>query len=96
VQTAQSGDGRLLVTVSASGANNWLTALRFTGTTNAYVDLPGQSGQSGSFTITLLSGSTSTQFWLRRTSASAATARVTIVDRCGDWPTFVGGGPSAW
>jgi hypothetical protein len=96
VRTARSGDGRLLVTVGASGTNNWLTALRFTQTTNAFVDLPGQSGQSGSFTISLPSGTTSTQFWLRHTSASAATAQVTVVDRCGDWRTFVGGGAGAF
>jgi hypothetical protein len=96
VRTAPSGDGRLLVTVGASGANNWLTALRFTQTTNAFVDLPGQSGQSGSFTISLPSGTTSTQFWLRHTSASTATAQVTVVDRCGEWRTFVGGGAGAF
>jgi hypothetical protein len=96
LQTARSGDGRLLVTISASGANNWLTALRFTQTTGVLVDLPGQSGQSGSFSVGLPSGQTSTQFWLRRTSTGVATAQLIVVDRCGDWRTFVGGGSGAF
>jgi hypothetical protein len=96
VQTGRSGDGRLLVTVAASGANTWLTALRFTQTPNALVDLPGQSGRTGSFTVGLPDGTTSTQFWVRRASAGAATVRLVVVDRCGEWPTFVGGGPGAF
>jgi hypothetical protein len=60
------------------------------------VDLPGQSGQSGSFSVGLPSGQTSTQFWLRRTSTGVATAQLIVVDRCGDWRTFVGGGSGAF
>jgi hypothetical protein len=96
VQTGRSGDGRLLVTVSASGANNWLTVLRFTRTANALVDLPGQTGRSGSFAISLPSGTAVTQFWVRRAAPGAATVQVTVADRCGDWPTFVGGGAGAF
>jgi hypothetical protein len=96
VQTGRSGDGRLLVTVTASGANNWLTGLRFTRTANAFVDLPGQGGQAGGFNVSLPSDTISTQFWVRRASAGAATVQVTVVDRCGDWPTFVGGGPGSF
>jgi hypothetical protein len=96
VQTGRSGDGRLLVTVGASGANNWLTALRFSQTSNALVDLPGQSGRAGGFTIELPSGTIGTQFWIRRAAAGASTVQVTVVDRCGDWRTLVGGGPSAF
>ncbi|MFN8637254.1 MAG: hypothetical protein U0893_25675 [Chloroflexota bacterium] len=96
VRTARFGDGRLVVTVAASGANNWLTALAFSQTANALVDLPDQSGRTGTFTVSLPAGSGSTQFWVRRASAGAATVRLTVVDRCGSWPTFVGGGPAAW
>jgi hypothetical protein len=96
VQTGRSGDGRLLVTITASGANNWLTGLRFTRTANALVDLPGQGSQAGSFSVTLPSGVASTQFLVRRAAAGAATVQVAVVDRCGDWPTFVGGGPGSF
>jgi hypothetical protein len=61
------------------------------------VDLPGQSGQSGSFVVNLTGGPTATQFWVRRAQvAGTGTVQLTVVDRCGDWPTFVGGGPAAW
>jgi hypothetical protein len=32
----------------------------------------------------------------RVTSGAASTAELTVTDGCGDWPTFVGGGPSAF
>jgi hypothetical protein len=96
VQTGRTGDGRLVVTVAASGANNWLTELRFEQARNALVDLPGQSGRTGSFVVPLPSGSTGAQFWVRRVAAGPATVQLTVVDRCGDWRTFVGGGPGAF
>jgi hypothetical protein len=96
VQTARGGDGRLLVQVAASGTNNWLTVLRFSQTSNALVDLPGQSGRTGSFDMSLPSGSVTANFSVRPDSAGAATVQLTVVDRCGDWPTFVGGGPAAF
>jgi hypothetical protein len=30
------------------------------------------------------------------TNGTAATAELTVTDGCGDWPTFVGGGPGAF
>jgi hypothetical protein len=96
VQTDRSGDGRLMVQATTSGTNNWLTALRFSQTTNALVDLPGQSGRTGSFEVGVPSGSLAAHFWVRRDSAGAATVQVTVVDRCGEWRTLVGGGPGAF
>jgi hypothetical protein len=96
VRTQRSGDGRLLVTISASGANNWLTGLDFSQTTNALVELPNQAGRSGPFAVALPAGSLSTQFLVRRVAVGAATVRLTVMDRCGAWPTFVGGGAGAW
>jgi hypothetical protein len=40
--------------------------------------------QSKTFTIT------------RAPGAQTGTVRLTVKDACGDWPTFVGGGPNAW
>jgi hypothetical protein len=96
VAVQKAGDGRLLATVSASGANNTLSSLRFTSTPGAQVDFASQNGRSGAFEVPLAAGTVSTQFWVRRVSSGAATAHLVIVDRCGDWPTFVGGGASAW
>jgi hypothetical protein len=32
----------------------------------------------------------------RVTAGQAATVHFTVRDTCGDWPTFVGGGPAAF
>jgi hypothetical protein len=96
VQSAPAGPGRLLVTVSGGGANNWLTALRFTRTANAFVDVAGQSGRTGTFTVPLVAGTASTQFAVRRVGPGPVTVQLTVSDRCGEWPTLVGGGTSAF
>jgi hypothetical protein len=90
------GGGRLQVTVSASGQGNQVQTLRFTRTTNTVVDINGQSGRTGAFTVDLPAGTTSTTFAVRRSGAGAGTVSLTVVDRCGDWPTFVGGGAGAF
>jgi hypothetical protein len=97
VQTEATGDGRLRATLSVSGANNPLSTLRFTGMANAEVDVAGQTGRSGVFAVDLPAGTTRTDVLVRRLVAGqAATVQLVIVDRCGEWPTFVGGGPSAF
>lgn len=92
VQTSPTGDGRLLATVTASGAHNWLTALRFTQTSGASVEINGQAGRTGAFSVGLLAGAVSAQFWVRRVGSGAATVQVAVGDRCGEWQTLVGGG----
>lgn len=94
-QASPTGDGRLLVTVATSGTNNWLTAIRVNQTTGVTIDIAGQTGRTGPFTISLPGGSVSTQFWLRRQGTAFATVQLTAVDRCGDWQTVVGGGLGA-
>ena len=49
---------------------------------------------AGNFTTSIPAGSTSTAFRVRRAQAGAMTVPVTVVDGCGDWPTFVGQGSS--
>ena len=44
--------------------------------------------------VSLPGNTTSTSFYVLRATAGAATAMLTVVDRCGSWSTFVGGGPS--
>lgn len=95
VQTSPTGDGRLVVTVTASGNNNWLTGLRFTQTTGASVEVAGQAPRTGAFNVSLPAGAVSTQFWVRRVGGAAATVQLAVVDRCGEWQTFVGGGSGA-
>ncbi|MGE3272564.1 MAG: hypothetical protein AB7P40_27730 [Chloroflexota bacterium] len=88
--------GSLRVDLSANGTHNRLLALQFTQTTNALVDANGQNGLTGAFTVNLSGSSNQASFNVRRASAGAATAMLTVVDRCGSWSTFVGGGPTAW
>jgi hypothetical protein len=66
--------------------------LQFTQTANALVDVSGQIGRTGAFSVSLPANSTSTTFYVRRAAAGASTAMLTVVDRCGSWPTFVGAG----
>jgi len=99
--TAPGAPGSLQVTVTATGANNLLLALRFGDprpSSNELIDVGGQTGRSGAFTVTLPPpGVGQTQFTIRRaTPGQATTVSFTVVDRCGDWPTLAGGGPSAF
>jgi hypothetical protein len=51
----------------------------------------------GSFTLPLPDRPASTTFWVRRATDGRATSLpLVVVDDCGTWPTFVGGGPTAF
>jgi hypothetical protein len=101
IASRATGDGRLQVTVTAgtdgpNGANR-LTELRFGAGTNALIDVAGQSGRSGAFVAPLTDRPTSVTFFVRRaTPGQGTTVPLTVVDSCGEWPSFVGGGASAF
>jgi hypothetical protein len=95
VATASAG-GRLQVNITATGQNNALLALEITQTTNAVMDVGGQTGRTGAFVVNLPGTSPSTSFVVRRAQAGAATVSMAVVDRCGRWKTFVGGGANAF
>jgi hypothetical protein len=87
------GAGRLRVTVSA----NAVREIRFGPTSNALIDMAGHpSGRSGTYSATLPGGTQQATFHVRRSSAGATTVPMTVVDACGEWKTFVGGGASAF
>lgn len=94
VDTTASGNS-LRVDLAATGQNNRLMTLQFSQTANALVDVGGQTGRTGAFSVSLPSNTTSTSFYVRRATAGATTAQLTVVDRCGAWSTFVGGGPAS-
>jgi len=101
VASKATGDGRLQVTITAGTAGpngaNRLAELRFGAGANALVDVAGQTGKSGAFSVPLTDHPASLTFFVRRaTPGQATTVPLTIVDSCGDWPTLVGGGPSAF
>lgn len=100
VQVAPSGTpGRLRVTLTPRDAgcspNNQLTSLHFTSTTNAAVDAGTVTGGTGDFTVSVQSPGPFT-FFVNRVAPGASTATLIVTDGCGPWPTFVGGGPSAF
>lgn len=97
VTTARAAFGELAVSIDGTGLENSLRTLRFTRTANAEVDLAGQPGRAGAFSVDLPPGTTHADIVIRRQQAGqAAMVRFVVVDRCGEWPSFVGGGPGAF
>jgi len=96
------GGGALRVTVTAnrntSVATNSLRQIQFAAAQNGSVDVGGGNVHNGgNFTLTLPNGTQQAVFVVRRlTPGQATTAPFTVVDDCGNWPTFVGGGPGAF
>lgn len=97
VTTAGDGAGALRVTVGASDAGGVrLLALRFGTASGATVEATGQSGP-GDFVVALPPGRREASFVVRRAvPGQSATVPLVVVDSCGEWPTVVGGGASAF
>lgn len=100
LQVAPDGPGRLRVVVTATTSItspvNGLVEIRFQAGTNALVDVGGQNGRTGAFTVPLSGRPASTTFFVRRERAGATHLPFVVVDECRNWPTFVGGGPNAF
>jgi hypothetical protein len=95
ISTVRAGAGRLQVTVTAGQGQ--LQSLRFAAGRNSLVDIGGQNGRTGPFSVSMASGIAQTSFFVRRATAGAATTvPFYVTDGCGEWSTFVGGGPSAF
>jgi hypothetical protein len=99
VAAVSNGDGRLRVTLTAqsnqTGSPNLLQAVDLTRLTNAAVDIGSQVGVTGTHTVSPPAASL-TLFVRRAQAGAATTAELTVHDACGQWPTLVGGGPSAF
>jgi hypothetical protein len=90
------GSGRAMnVTITVTGSGNTLRSVRFDAFANALVSVEGPEATSAPFTYTMPAGQAPTSFqfalW-NQTRGQASTVRLTIVDSCGEWSTFVGGG----
>jgi CSLREA domain-containing protein len=96
VTSVPDGAGRLRVTVSTSGGA--IGVLHFGAATNAQITAPGGSPNAASnFDVTPPPGATSFTFTVARATAGhGVQVPFTVVDACGAWPTFVGGGPTAF
>ena len=98
VRTARGGPGELLVTVSRTDRGSPLSALRFGEARNALIYVPGQSpGATGNFDVPLPPAVSNYTFTVWREIAGRDVyVPFIVVDSCGDWPTFVGGGPTSF
>jgi hypothetical protein len=78
--------------------SNRVRELRFGATTNTLLDVPGgPTGVPGPFAFSPPAGVMEATFFVRRAVAGlAALVPLVVVDACGEWPTFVGGGPGAF
>jgi hypothetical protein len=97
--------GTLTTTITArdaacSGGNNQLQSLQFTRLANATVDVatsPATTVSAMPTTVSLPAHPASIVLTVHRVTAGvAATVELTVSDGCGSWPTFIGGGPSAF
>jgi hypothetical protein len=94
-----AGGGKLAVHVESTAlntpANNPLQQLTFTRLQNATVTLDGQPIANGQ-TYTVPADRVGIDFTVARvTPGQATTVELTVVDGCGEWKTFVGGGTAA-
>jgi hypothetical protein len=96
VSTAATG-GQLQVTVAGT-RNARILQLQFGTASNALIDVPSQglTNITGNQTVSFSPETLSASFIVRRQNAGAPThVNLTVVDGCGAWPTFVGGGSNA-
>jgi hypothetical protein len=96
VSVASSSETLLNVTITAGqGA---LSAVRLGRVTGATVEVPGRAPiTTGNVSLPLAPGATTTGFAVRRQGPGVAgTVEMVVVDGCGEWSTFVGGGTGHW
>jgi parallel beta-helix repeat protein len=85
------------VTRSAAAPTNEIAQLQFGPAQNASVEIGGQVRAGGSFNQAIPAGTQVVTFTVRRLAAGqSTTVPFSVVDDCGPWQTFVGGGPSAF
>jgi len=79
---------------SNAGFTNALQTIAWNAFDNATVE--GIAGATPGGKTTLVNVPSATFFVKRTIVGQAATLHFTVADACGDWPTFVGGGPDAF
>jgi hypothetical protein len=96
VLTQAIGGGRLGVTIAATGGGNGLREIRVGAARNATIEMAGSTG-TANFVVPLANAPTSVSGTVTRTRAGEAVhVPMVVVDQCGPWQTFVGGGPNAF
>jgi N-acetylneuraminic acid mutarotase len=100
VATSRGGPGQLQAVISAqtlpATPTNSLQRIAVTRIENATVTVNGNPVSAGS-SVPLLAGTAQVTLLVQRQSAGAgSTVSFSVTDICGDWQSFVGGGPSAF
>jgi hypothetical protein len=101
VSAVPDGQGQLRVTVTANNTAglpaNQIRQIEFSPVRNALIDVNGQTGRSGDFTIQLPPNTQTITFVMhRQTQGQPTTVHLEVTDQCGEWRTMVGGGPNAF
>jgi len=101
VQVQPTGPGRLQVSVTVgtqpATPDNHLVEPRIQPGTNALVDVAGRTGLTGAANIPLETHPSNATFFVRRAQdGQPVHLPFVVVDDCGLFPTFVGGGPTAF
>ena len=101
VRSTPASPGTLQVTVTAgrttSAPNNVLRRIRFGTVVNGSINVTGYGSAGSNTTIAVAPGTQQVTFVVHRNANGAGTTvPFTLTDDCGDWQTFVGGGPSAF
>jgi uncharacterized repeat protein (TIGR01451 family) len=100
VTAAATGPGLLTATIdaqtSAGTPSNSLSSIRITSILNATVQING-SPVSADQTVSLPGGTAQASLSVQRqTGGQASTVAFVVTDACGEWKSFVGGGPGAF
>jgi hypothetical protein len=100
VAATPSGAGQLQVALTAQDGPgvtpNELRSVQVVDLANATVDWPGRAPLAAPATVTLAPGVRQAAFTVQRLASGPVTVQLVVTDRCGPWPTLVGGGPSAF
>jgi hypothetical protein len=101
ITAVPNGDGRLRVTTAAqTNANtptNTLGGLAFPEGANAGLDVGLDLAKAPPYSVALPPGTQQTTVFVRRVvPGQASTLQLVVTDRCGAWPTMVGGGAAAF
>jgi hypothetical protein len=95
IASAANGSGALNVTITAGAGV--IREIDFRSMPNAAVTVGNQSNKTEPFVYGPPSNSSSVPFTVTQQSGSqAATVNLAILDDCGGWTTFVGGGPNVF
>jgi len=101
VQVTPDRPGRLKVTLTAASIppapGNLIWSIRFGAGSNATIDTDTRTADPGPFVFTSANGTPSFTFFVNRVQAGQpSTVQLIVTDYYGEFPTIVGGGPSAF